>query len=199
MKFICTILLSIFAVTAFAAETQPQVAPNKPVAAADKQPQVLLHTSAGDITLTLNIKEAPKTTANFLQYVNEGFYDNTLFHRVIPGFMIQGGGMLTGMQEKPTRTPVVNESNNGLENKTGTISMARTQNPDSATAQFFINLVDNAGLNGAPAKPGYAVFGKVTGGMDVVNKIAAVSTGQRGMHRDVPVQDVLIISAKQLP
>ena len=164
-----------------------------------KPPQVLLHTSAGDITLELNAKSAPKTVANFLQYVNEGFYNNTLFHRIIPDFMIQGGGFQAGMVEKPTRSPVVNESNNGKPNKRATIAMARTQHPDSATAQFFINIVDNAYLDGAKGKPGYTVFGTVIKGIDVVDKIAKVSTAQHGMNADVPVQDVLIISATQLP
>lgn len=168
--------------------------------AADIKPsQVLLHTSAGDITLELDSKAAPKTVANFLQYVNEGFYNNTLFHRVIPDFMIQGGGFQAGMVEKPTRAPVANESSNGKQNKRGAIAMARTQHPDSATAQFFINVVDNAYLDAANGKPGYTVFGTVIKGIDVVDKIAKVSTGQRGMNGDVPVQDVLIISATQLP
>lgn len=204
MKFICSLLLTFFTFTVSAADTviPPQTSTNKPVVTetlAEKQPRVLLHTSVGDITLELDSKAAPKTTANFLTYVNEGFYDNTLFHRVIPGFMIQGGGLQPGMHEKPTHAPIPNESTNGLANKTGTIAMARTMAPDSATAQFFINLVDNNSLDGTSAKAGYAVFGKVTSGMDVVNKIASVSTGQKGMHRDVPVQDVLIISAKKLP
>ncbi|HSC75675.1 MAG TPA: peptidylprolyl isomerase [Pseudomonadales bacterium] len=176
--------------------TEPVVAP-KP--AAEKPPQVLLHTSAGDITLELDAKSSPKTVANFLQYVNEGFYNNTLFHRVIPDFMIQGGGFQPGMVEKPTREPVVNESSNGKQNKRATIAMARTQHPDSATAQFFINLVDNAYLDATGMKPGYTVFGTVTKGIDVVDNIAKVSTTQRGMNGDVPVQDVIIISAKQLP
>jgi len=164
-----------------------------------KPAQVLLHTSAGDITLELDAKAAPKTVANFLQYVNEGFYNNTLFHRVIPDFMIQGGGFQVGMIEKPTRSPVANESNNGKQNKRATIAMARTQHPDSATAQFFINVVDNSYLDAASGKPGYTVFGTVIKGLDVVDKIAKVSTGQRGINGDVPLQDVLIISAKQLP
>ena len=168
--------------------------------AADIKPtKVLLHTSAGDITLELDANAAPKTAANFLQYVNEGFYNNTLFHRVIPDFMIQGGGFQAGMVEKPTRNPVANESSNGKQNKRATIAMARTQHPDSATAQFFINVVDNAYLDAANGKPGYTVFGTVIKGIDVVDKIAKVSTGQRGMNGDVPVQDVLIISATQLP
>ncbi len=194
MKILYTLLLSFFAMAGLAADPsvgQPPAA-NKPV-------QVLLKTTSGDITLELDSKAAPKTVANFLQYVNEGFYNNTLFHRVIPDFMIQGGGFQPGMVEKPVRSPVVNESVNGKQNKRATISMARTQNPDSATAQFFINLVDNAYLDAAGSKPGYTVFGQVVKGMDVVEKIAQTRTAQRGMHGDVPVQDVLIISATQLP
>ena len=185
MKKIIALLFSLLAATAWAA--------------AEKPVQVLLHTTAGDITLELDSKAAPKTVANFLQYVDEGFYSNTLFHRVIPDFMIQGGGMQPGMVEKPTHAPVANESTNGLKNRRGTIAMARTQHPYSATAQFFINLVDNAYLDTAGLKAGYTVFGKVVHGMDVVDKIAKVPTGQQGMHGDVPVQDVLITSAKRLP
>jgi cyclophilin family peptidyl-prolyl cis-trans isomerase len=187
-----TLVVQLFLITsnASAADIKPsQVKPS----------QVLLHTSAGDITLELDAKAAPKTVANFLQYVNEGFYNNTLFHRVIPDFMIQGGGFQAGMVEKHTRNPVANESSNGKQNKRGAIAMARTQHPDSATAQFFINVVDNAYLDAANGKPGYTVFGTVIKGIDVVDKIAKVSTGQRGMNGDVPVQDVLIISATQLP
>ncbi len=160
--------------------------------------RVLLHTNMGDITLALNEKAAPKTVANFLQYVNEGFYNNTLFHRVIPDFMIQGGGFEKGMAEKTTRTPITNESTNGLKNAKGTIAMARRQDPNSATAQFFINLVDNANLNANPGSLGYAVFGKVVQGMDVVEKIAGIRTGEHGMFQDVPTQDVVILSAKRM-
>lgn len=161
--------------------------------------QVLLKTSMGDITLALNEKAAPKTVANFLRYVDSGFYNNTLFHRVIPDFMIQGGGFEKEMAEKTTQAPIANESMNGLKNLKGTIAMARTSDPDSATAQFFINLVDNTFLNSNVGKPGYAVFGKVIKGMEVVERIAQVSTGERGMHQDVPAQDVIILSAKRLP
>lgn len=167
-----------------------------------KQPndvRVLLHTNVGDITLALNEKAAPKTVANFLQYVNEGFYNNTLFHRVIPDFMIQGGGFEKGMVEKTTRAPISNESINGLPNSKGTIAMARTSDPDSATAQFFINLVDNPNLNASQSNPGYAVFGKVVQGMDIVEKIAATPTGEHGMFQDVPAQDIVILNAKRLP
>jgi len=160
--------------------------------------QVLLKTSMGDITLELNEKAAPVTSANFLQYVDEGFYSNTLFHRVMPGFMIQGGGFMAGMQEKPTRAPIANESANGLQNKRGSVAMARRQAPDSATAQFFINLIDNAYLNGSAKKPGYTVFAQVVSGMDVVDKIAQAETGYVGQHGDVPVQDISIISATRV-
>lgn len=193
MKIIYTLLLSFFAITALAADPAAGQPP-----ATDKPVEILLKTSAGDITLELDTTSAPKTVANFLQYVNEGFYNNTLFHRVIPDFMIQGGGFQPGMVEKTTRSPVANESVNGKQNKRGTIAMARTQNPDSATAQFFINLVDNAYLDASGTKPGYTVFGKVKKGMDVVDKIAQASTEQRGNNGDVPKEDVVIISARQL-
>jgi peptidyl-prolyl cis-trans isomerase A (cyclophilin A) len=200
MKIICTLLLSFFAIAALAADPAAIQSPatNKPVVT-DKPVEVLLKTSAGDIILELDTKSAPKSVANFLQYVNEGFYNNTLFHRVIPDFMIQGGGFQPGMVEKPTRSPVANESVNGKPNRRGTVAMARTQNPDSATAQFFINIVDNSYLDAVGTKPGYTVFGKIKKGMDVVDKIARVSTEQRGNNGDVPKEDVVIISARQLP
>lgn len=194
MKIICTLLLSFFAIAALAADPATGQPP-----ATDKPVEVLLKTSAGDIVLELDKKSAPKTVANFLQYVNEGFYNNTIFHRVIADFMIQGGGFQPGMVEKSTRSPVANESVNGKQNQRGTVAMARTQNPDSATAQFFINLVDNTYLDAAGTKPGYTVFGRVKKGMDVVDKIAKVSTEQRGNNGDVPKDDVVIISARQLP
>ena len=156
---------------------------------------VTLHTSMGDITLELDAEKAPKTVANFLQYARDGFYDGTIFHRVINNFMIQGGGMTADMEQKTTRAPVENEANNGLKNKTGTIAMARTNDPHSATAQFFINVADNDFLDHrAPTAQGwgYAVFGKVTAGMDVVEKIKAVATGTRGFHKDVPREAVTI-------
>jgi len=156
---------------------------------------VTLHTSMGDITLELDAEKAPKTVANFLQYARDGFYDGTIFHRVINNFMIQGGGMTADMEQKTTRAPVENEANNGLKNKTGTIAMARTNDPHSATAQFFINVADNDFLDHrAPTAQGwgYAVFGKVTAGMDVVEKIKAVATGTRGFHQDVPREAVTI-------
>ena len=156
---------------------------------------VTLHTSMGDITVKLDAEKAPKTVANFLQYARDGFYDGTIFHRVINNFMIQGGGMTADMTQKTTRAPVENEANNGLKNKTGTIAMARTNDPHSATAQFFINVADNDFLDHrAPTAQGwgYAVFGKVTAGMDVVEKIKAVATGNKGFHQDVPREAVTI-------
>jgi peptidyl-prolyl cis-trans isomerase B (cyclophilin B) len=156
---------------------------------------VTLHTSMGDITLELDAEKAPKTVANFLQYARDGFYDGTIFHRVINNFMIQGGGMTADMAQKTTAAPVENEANNGLKNKTGTIAMARTNDPHSATAQFFINVADNGFLDHtAPTAQGwgYAVFGRVTAGMDVVEKIKAVATGSKGFHQDVPKDAVTI-------
>ena len=152
----------------------------------------------GNINIELDPKSAPQTVSNFLQYVDAGFYSNTVFHRVIPGFMIQGGGFEAGMTQKPTTTTVRNESANGLQNLRGTIAMARRQDPDSASAQFFINLVDNNNLDGNTNKPGYTVFGKVTQGMAVVDKIAATATHQVNMFADVPVNDITIISATRV-
>jgi peptidyl-prolyl cis-trans isomerase B (cyclophilin B) len=156
---------------------------------------IKLHTNHGTITIELNHDKAPNTAANFLQYARDGFYDGTLFHRVIDGFMIQGGGMETGMKEKATRAPIQNEADNGLSNEAGTIAMARTNDPHSATAQFFINVKDNSFLDHSaptPAGWGYCVFGKVTDGMDVVNAIKKVKTASSGFHQDVPVEDVII-------
>lgn len=160
---------------------------------------VTLHTNMGKIVLELNEAKAPKTVANFLQYVNDGFYDNTVFHRVINNFMIQGGGMEPGMAEKPTNDPIENEANNGLANDNGTIAMARTNDPHSATAQFFINVSDNDFLNfknESVSGWGYCVFGKVTEGMDVVEKIKGVQTGNHGYHQDVPLEDIVIEKAE---
>jgi peptidyl-prolyl cis-trans isomerase B (cyclophilin B) len=160
---------------------------------------VKLSTNLGTITLDLDARRAPETVKNFLQYVQDGHYDNTVFHRVIDGFMIQGGGFEPGMRQKPTRAPVSNEANNGLKNERGTVAMARTGDPHSATAQFFINVADNAFLNhSAPTAQGwgYCVFGRVTDGMDVVEKIKGVRTGSKGMHKDVPVEDVVIERAE---
>ena len=158
--------------------------------------RVRLNTSAGDIVLELDAAKAPKTVENFVQYVKDKHYDGTVFHRVIDGFMIQGGGFTADMTQKPTRAPVPLESRNGLTNGRGTIAMARTSNPNSATAQFFINVVDNAMLNAPnPDGYGYAVFGKVVTGMDVVDKIKAVPVGNKGGHQNVPNTPVTIIKA----
>lgn len=159
---------------------------------------ITIKTNFGNIKIELFEKESPITAANFLEYVRSKFYDNTIFHRVIPGFMIQGGGFDTNFVQKPTNKPIKNEAVNQLSNKRGTLAMARTQIVDSATCQFFINLVDNDFLDYKAPVPqyyGYCVFGKVTEGMDVVDKIAAVQTGSRGMHRDVPVENVVILEA----
>ena len=164
--------------------------------------EVVLHTNRGDIALELDDENAPATVANFVQYVREGHYDNTLFHRVIPGFMIQGGGFAPGMQQKPTRKPVANEAGNGVRNSRYTVAMARTSEPHSATAQFFINLADNAFLDYKGPSPqgyGYCVFGTVERGADVVDAIAGVSTGRSGPHENVPSQDVVITSAEVAP
>jgi peptidyl-prolyl cis-trans isomerase A (cyclophilin A) len=168
-------------------------------ALAQNAPRVKLVTSAGDIVLELDPVKAPQTVANFLQYVRDKHYDGTIFHRVMDGFMIQGGGMTPDMQQKPTRGPIALEASNGLKNNRGTIAMARTGNPNSATAQFFINVVDNHGLNApAPDGHGYAVFGKVVSGMEAVDKIRTTPTGNRGMHQNVPLTPVLIQSATVL-
>ncbi|MEW6292723.1 MAG: peptidylprolyl isomerase [Pseudomonadota bacterium] len=160
---------------------------------------IKLTTNHGTITLELDAEKAPKTVANFLAYVESGHYDGTIFHRVIDGFMIQGGGMGAGMKEKATNAPIENEAGNGLKNDRGTIAMARTNDPHSATAQFFINVKDNDFLNfRAPSGSGwgYCVFGKVVEGMDVVDKIKGVKTGNKGFHQDVPVEDVVIEKAE---
>lgn len=160
---------------------------------------IKLTTNHGEITIELDEEKAPETCANFKQYVTDGFYDNTIFHRVINGFMIQGGGFEPGMSQKETRDPIKNEADNGLENLNGTIAMARTNDPHSATAQFFINVKDNGFLNYSAPNPqgwGYCVFGKVTEGMDVVDKIKGVATGSSGFHQDVPVEDVIIEKAE---
>jgi len=159
---------------------------------------ITLHTNHGDIKLELDAEKAPKTAANFENYVRNGFYDGVIFHRVINGFMIQGGGFEPGMTQKQTEAPIENEADNGLLNATGTVAMARTMDPHSASAQFFINLNDNSFLNHKAKTTegwGYAVFGKVVEGMDVVNKIKALPTTSRAGHQDVPVDDVIIESA----
>jgi len=163
--------------------------------------KVLLKTNKGDITLTLDAAKAPKTVANFVQYAKSGHYDGTIFHRVIDNFMIQGGGMSTGLKEKKSGDQIENEANNGLKNERGTVAMARTSDPHSATAQFFINVNDNDFLNHTAPNAqgwGYAVFGKVTDGLDVVDVIRKVKTGNTGFHQDVPAEDVLIEKASVL-
>jgi len=162
---------------------------------------VVLKTNHGDIKIALDNENAPATVANFLQYVRDGHYDNTVFHRVIDGFMIQGGGMEPGMKQKPTRGPVANEAANGLKNKKYTLAMARTSDPHSATAQFFINTADNAFLDyKAPSANGwgYCVFGKVVDGQDVVDRINGVATANSGFHENVPKQDVVIEKAEEV-
>ena len=163
--------------------------------------QVLLKTNKGDITLTLDAVKAPKTVANFLAYVKSGHYDGTIFHRVIDNFMIQGGGMAPGLKQKPTQAEIENEANNGLKNVTGSIAMARTSEPHSASSQFFININDNDFLNHTSPTAqgwGYAVFGAVSKGMEVVDAIRKVKTGSSGFHQDVPTEDVLIEKATVL-
>ena len=160
---------------------------------------VILHTNFGDIKLELNKEKAPVTVENFVSYVNSGHYNGTVFHRVIDGFMIQGGGFDEQMSQKPTEAPIKNEANNGLKNDVGTIAMARTQDPHSASAQFFINVKDNDFLNFSAESMqgwGYAVFGKVVDGMDVVNQIKGVKTGNKGFHQDVPLDHVIIETAE---
>ncbi|WP_327439970.1 peptidylprolyl isomerase [Pseudomonas donghuensis] len=165
--------------------------------AAEKAPHVMLETSFGQIEIELNETKAPISSKNFLQYVDSGFYNNTIFHRVIPGFMVQGGGFTEQMVQKDTKAPIRNEASNGLQNVRGTLSMARTSNPNSATSQFFINVADNAFLD--PGRDaGYAVFGKVVKGMDVVDQIVNSSTTVKKGMRDVPVDPVFIKSAKRI-
>jgi peptidyl-prolyl cis-trans isomerase A (cyclophilin A) len=158
---------------------------------------VIMETSMGSITVALDEAKAPTTSANFLAYVDAGFFDNTIFHRVIPNFVIQGGGFGANMERKATQPSIQNEAANGLKNLRGTLSMARTSDPGSATSQFFVNLRDNRSLDFSPANPGYAVFAKVTAGMDVVDRIAGVKTATKGMYEDVPVAPVVVLSARR--
>lgn len=158
---------------------------------------VIFSTSLGDITIELFEEQAPITAANFLSYVDDGFFDGTVFHRVIPGFVIQGGGHTVDMHQKATKAPIKNEADNGVKNLRGTLSMARTRDINSATSQFFINLKDNAMLDHSARDFGYAVFGKVTAGMDIVDRIAAVKTGSKGGHQDVPLEPVVVLSARR--
>ena len=188
----CFVLSLIVCFSAFAVHANQQL---------ENKIMIKLSTSMGEITLELDAEDAPITVENFLSYVDSGHYDNTIFHRVIPGFVIQGGGMASGMQEKGTGTPIQNEADNGLKNLTGAICMARTNDPHSATAQFFINLKDNRFLDHTEKTEsgwGYAVFGRVVSGMDVVEKIAAVETGNVGHHSDVPLEDVVLEKAERV-
>ncbi|AUL73287.1 peptidylprolyl isomerase [Pseudoalteromonas sp. 13-15] len=158
---------------------------------------VVLHTNFGDITIKMFEQEAPNTVKNFLEYANAGFYNGTIFHRVIDGFMVQGGGFVSGMEQKDVNDPIQNEANNGLSNKVGTLAMARTPDPHSATAQFFINVNNNDFLNHSSETSqgwGYCVFAEVVEGMDIVEKIKGVATGSNGFHQDVPLEDVIIES-----
>ncbi|WP_340618401.1 peptidylprolyl isomerase A [Xenorhabdus entomophaga] len=179
VSLITACAISAVAVPALAAETH-----------------VKLVTSAGEIEIELDSNKAPISTKNFVEYVNEGFYNNTIFHRVIPGFMVQGGGFTKDMKQKTTRAPIKNEADNGLRNLRGTIAMARTADKDSATSQFFINVTDNAFLDHGQRDFGYAVFGKVVKGMDVVDKISQVKTENVGPYQNVPVKPIVILSAK---
>lgn len=165
---------------------------------AAENPHVVFTTNQGEIELELDTQKAPISVENFLAYVDSGFYKNTIFHRVIPGFMIQGGGFTQDMEQKDTQAPIRNEADNGLKNLHGTVSMARTANVNSATSQFFINVADNAFLDHGQRDFGYAVFGKVTRGMDVVDKIASVPTANKGMFQNVPREPILILAAKRL-
>ncbi|MDE9446081.1 peptidylprolyl isomerase A [Xenorhabdus bovienii] len=174
--------ISVIAAPALAAETH-----------------VKLVTSAGEIELALDSNKAPITTKNFIEYVNEGFYNNTIFHRIIPGFMVQGGGFTKDMKQKVTKALIKNEADNGLRNLRGTIAMARTADKDSATSQFFINVTDNAFLDHGQRDFGYAVFGKVVKGMDVVDKMSQVKTENVGPYQNVPVKPIVILSAKVAP
>jgi len=187
MKKLLPLLLLLF-VAACNSETPP-------TAAASSTPKVLMQTSMGDIVIELYPDKAPQSVANFLQYVDDGFYNGTIFHRVIDGFMIQGGGFTPQMEQKTTRPPIMNEADNGLRNTIGTVAMARTMEPHSATAQFYINVAMNSSLDFREKTPrgwGYAVFGRVTKGMEVVKAIKGVQTGSRGMFRDVPLKPITI-------
>jgi len=158
---------------------------------------IRFETSHGGFTVELFEKEAPITVKNFLQYVDDGFFDGTIFHRIVPGFVIQGGGLTADFANKKTRAPISNEAKNGLKNARGSLSMARTNDINSATSQFFVNLKDNGFLDHGPRDYGYAVFGRVTDGMEVIDKIAAVSTGRRKGYQDAPLEDVVIVSARR--
>ena len=190
-------LVTLAAAGVSAAQTNPTS--NEGAASMTSTPRVKLSTNYGDMTIALDAEKAPKTVENFLTYVKEGFYNDTVFHRVIDGFMVQGGGFEPGMKQKQTHAPIENEADNGLKNDRYTLAMARTNDPHSATAQFFINVTDNDFLNfTAPTASGwgYAVFGKVVEGTETVDKIKAVKTGNRGFHQNVPLEDVVIEKAE---
>jgi peptidyl-prolyl cis-trans isomerase B (cyclophilin B) len=210
IRYVLTVV-SLFALGTTVGMAQENAAPTAPLEASpsvnpepakETNPMVTLKTSKGDITIELFSKEAPATVTNFLQYVDNGHYKGTIFHRVIDGFMIQGGGFTKDMNQKPTQAPIANEAANGLKNTRGTLAMARTSDPNSATAQFFINVVDNAFLDFRSPDPrgiGYCVFGKVVSGLDVVDAIKGVATGNRGMHQNVPTDPVEILDAVRAP
>ncbi|WP_245662980.1 peptidylprolyl isomerase [Endozoicomonas arenosclerae] len=198
-KTIKTVLACSFLLfTSLAVMEQAEAAPVKPAAESVKPVDVVMKTTKGDMVIRLNPEKAPITVKNFLSYVDKGFYKDVVFHRVMPGFMIQGGGMTADMSEKATGSPIKNESSNGLRNSRGTIAMARTPDPDSATAQFFINLVNNEFLNDRPGRPGYAVFGDVIKGDNVMDSIASVKTGRRGPHANVPVEPITILAVERV-
>ena len=197
MPFAHRIAIATLVALPFAALAQaPAPATGSRCSVKDGKVNVKLTTTAGPITLALDKAKAPITVDNFVKYVESGFYNGTIFHRVIENFMIQGGGFTKDMQEKPTQAPIKNEGTNGLTNDTYTIAMARRPDPNSATAQFFINTNDNAALNGSDMKPGYAVFGKVTSGQQTVEKIKKVATGSKNGHQNVPTEPVVIEKAE---
>lgn len=202
MKLSSTTLSALFAATLVTAAphvlAQESAESAEATANGDANPTVVIHTSMGDITLELFAEQAPVSVENFLGYAQDGFYDGTVFHRVISHFMIQGGGMTPDLKAKATGEPIVNEAANGIANARGTIAMARTAMPDSATSQFFINVQDNPSLDKNPTSAGYAVFGKVTGGMEVVDEIRFVETGSQPPYHDVPVEPVVIESVEIL-
>jgi peptidyl-prolyl cis-trans isomerase B (cyclophilin B) len=194
------VLVGMLPLVSFSAQAAPPSTstPKQGVTSMSTNPRVKMTTSLGDIVITLDAAKAPKTVANFLAYVNDGFYNGTVFHRVIDGFMVQGGGFEPGLKQKPTKANVENEANNGLKNTMYTLAMARTSDPHSATAQFFINVANNEFLNHtAPTAQGwgYAVFGEVTEGKDIVDKMRAVATANSGFHQNVPTTDLVITKA----
>jgi cyclophilin family peptidyl-prolyl cis-trans isomerase len=198
MQFARRIAIATLVALPFAAFAQAPAAAGSKCTARDGKVNVKLTTTAGPITLALDKAKAPITVDNFVKYVEAGFYNGTIFHRVIDGFMIQGGGFTRDMQEKPTQAPIQNEGTNGLTNDAYTIAMARRPDPNSATAQFFINAKDNLSLNASGGNPGYAVFGKVTAGKETVDKIRKVATGSKGGHQNVPNDAVVIEKAECL-